>query len=127
MKRTKTLALALMVLGILLVVGGLAILQARAQGTQSSARWEYAWMLLPASGPPVFSRAEREVTILPSVERLSGALESVELGQRSYRIQTRSVRDDAAAALDIAGQDGWEAVAVVPYHDGLKVLLKRPL
>jgi len=116
-----------MVLGILLVIGGLLILEARAQGPPSSLRWEYAWMLLPAQGPPVFTRAEREVTILPSSELLSGAVESIEQGSRGYKIKVRSVRDDTAAALDIAGLDGWDAVAVVPYHDGLKVLLKRPL
>jgi hypothetical protein len=125
MKRPWTFWLTLSGLGVLLVVGASLALEARGQQQPTRAQWEYAWMFLPAQGPPVFSRAEREVTVLPSSELLSGAVESVQQGPRGYRLKVRSVRDDAAAALDIAGQDGWNAIAVVPYHDGLKVLLKR--
>jgi hypothetical protein len=84
-------------------------------------------MYIPADGAPVFTTAEREVTILPSSEKLSGAVDSVQQGMRRYKIQVRSARDDGAGALDIAGKDGWEAVSVAPYQRGLKVLLKRPV
>lgn len=125
MKQTRIFWLVLLVAGILVVGGGWLVLEARAQGRYTGPRWEYAWVYLPEEGQPVFSRAEREVTIGPSSERLSGGVDSIQQGMRSYKLQTRSIRDDAAAALDIAGQEGWEAVGVVEYEDGLKVLLKR--
>ena len=98
---------------------------AQARPEPGGVRFEYAWVYLPAEGQPVFSQAEREVTILPSSESLSGAVSSVQQGMRNYKLQTRSVRDDSAAALDIAGRDGWEAVSALAYGKGVKVLLKR--
>jgi hypothetical protein len=127
MKPTWKLLSIVLVLLVLSVGGTSLILEAQAQGRQSGSRWEYAWVHLPANGAPVFTRAEREITVLPSSELLSGAVDSVQQGLRSYKIQVRSARDDSAAALDIAGQDGWEAINVVAYRDGLKVLLKRPV
>ena len=126
MKPTWKLLSLVLVLALLVACGAPLVLEARAQGQRIAFRWEYAWVYLPTDGAPVFTRAERAVTVLPSSERLSGAVDSVRQGLRKYKIQVRSKRDDSAAALDIAGQEGWEAVSVVPYRAGLKVLLKRP-
>ena len=119
----------LILLGVitLAAVAGSFIVTAQAQTDRRAFRFEYAWMYLPDDGRPVFSRAEIEITILPSSERLSGAVESREQGMRRYTLETRSARDDAAAALDIAGQAGWEAVSAVSHGKGIKVLLKRPV
>lgn len=127
MKPTSRLLPVVAALTFLGVAGVSLVLEARAQAQPAAARWEYAWVYIPADGPPVFARAERELTILPSSERLSGAVDSVQQGLRRYKIQARSARDDAAGALDIAGQSGWEAVGVAAYRNGLKVLLKRPV
>lgn len=118
----------LIVLGLSILTAGTASYLSTAQARTASegSRWEYAWMYLPAEGSPVFSQAEREVTVFPSSESLSGAVDSIQQGPRHYKLQTRSVRDDSAAALDIAGQDGWEAVSAVPYRGGIRVLLRRP-
>ncbi len=122
----KPLSVTLL-LAALIAVGALVVLEAAAQTPRpESVRWEYAWVYVPAEGAPVFTTAERELTILPSSEPLSGAVDSVQQGLRKYKVQSRSVRDDGAGALDIAGSEGWEAVGLVAYRSGVKVLLRRP-
>lgn len=99
----------------------------QAKTDQPKAQFEYAWMYLPNEGLPILKQTESQTKILPSNDRGSGLTKNMTKGLAGYRLQTSSVRNDAAGALDIAGQNGWEAVSVIPNEKGMNVLLKRPL
>jgi hypothetical protein len=105
----------LFVLAVLAIGGTSVVLQARAQGQQSGVRWEYAWVDLPTNGAPMLTCADRREPILLSTEEY----------RRRFSDPEGLMRTRIAGALDIAGQEGWEAVGVVALQDGLKVLLKR--
>jgi len=109
-------------LGALGVHRGLA--PAAAESPRGLAGWEYATLLL-GDGPPVFSRRDSRVTITPGPGTPSGAVTSRRQGFEGYFLEVRSVRDVQVAALDVVGDEGWEAVSVTPTDDGLLVLLKR--
>jgi len=125
MKRNWTIGL--MVAGaVVLATAGMGLLmEARGQQRSAGITYEYAWLYLPDTGPAVLAQAERQISISNPSERLSTSVETIRQGQYSYRLEFRTVRDDHAAALDIAGQEGFLAIAVVPYKEGVKVLLRR--
>ena len=114
MKPTSKLWCVVLVLSVLTIGGTSVVLEARAQGQRSGVCWEYAWVDLPADGIPMFASAERATAMPPTRDRV--ARESVE----------QMLQRNSAAALDAAGQQGWEAIGIVPTREGVKVLLKRP-
>lgn len=103
MKPTWKLLSLVLVLALLAACGAPLVLEARAQGQRSTVRWEYAWVDFPSRGVPVFASAKRAVPLPADAKWLCGA-----------------------AALDVPGREGWEAVGIVPVRNGVKVLLKRP-
>jgi hypothetical protein len=105
----------------------LFIVPTQARNDEPGVRFEYAWMYLPDKGLPILKQAESETKIYPSTDTGSGLIKNMRKGLGGYRLQTSLVRNYAAGALDIAGQDGWEAVNIISNADGSNVLLKRPL
>ncbi len=103
------------------------IMPTQARTGTRTVRFEYAWVHLPNEGRPRLIEAEGETTVYPSRNTLSGLPRNLREGPKGYRLQTRPVRSDQAGVLDIAGQDGWEAVNMISDLQGIKVLLKRPL
>ena len=49
-----------------------------------------------------------------------------ELEVRQIYLAIFGVTPANSSALDIAGQDGWEAASIIPNEKGMSALLKRP-
>jgi len=72
-----------------------------------------------------FFEADRQSTINPPLNRLSGNVTRTDPSGERYTTATRIVRNHDVAALNLFGSQGWEAVSVVLRGEGLLVLLKR--
>ena len=105
----------------------LFIVPTQAQNDKPNVRFEYAWLYLSNKGLPILKQTESETKIHPSNARGSGLTSNMRKGLGGYKLQSSSVRNDTAGALDIAGYDGWEAVSIVSNSGGIDVLLKRSL
>jgi hypothetical protein len=117
---------SMVVCSLLLVAGAVAFVAAQGQvrpGDMSQAR---IWVENRAPNEAVAVSVER-ISTTPNVH-LSSVDASVVLPTRAIlqRWDYRSLPAADPAALQAAGNDGWEAVGVMQSSGGSTVLLKRP-
>ena len=92
---------------------------------QAAGKWAYARVFI-SEGKVTLYEAEREATVHPPRNRLSGNVARGNISGDQYTTSSKVVRDNEIGALNLLGSQGWEAVAVTPIDKGFMILRKRP-
>lgn len=118
------------VLFIAFLIGGAAWLtrdaSAQLQGPfAGEPQYEYLLLVLDDNRPVALTAGER-VEIVPPARLPSGRIDDPGVSNNSYSVRTVDERHVSVGALNLLGEQGWEAVSTVPYGNGATaVLLKR--
>lgn len=122
MTRTSKIVLFL---GLLAVTVLWLTREASAQFAGGSAQYEYLLLVLDDQRPAVLTAGER-VEIQPPARLPSGRISDPGVSNSNYSLRTIEERHVSVGALNILGDQGWEAVSTVPYgNGGTAVLMKR--
>ena len=110
-----------------LVVSAWAVRRGTSASTtpQPGTKWAYARVVI-RGGTVTLHEAEKESTVQPPQNRLSGNIARGNISGDQYTMSSKVVRDNEIGALNLLGSQGWEAVSVTGTGNDRTILMKRP-
>ena len=97
---------------------------ASAQFNAASPQFEYLLLVLDEAKPVALTAGDR-VEITPPARLPTGRIEDPGVSNNSYSLRSIEERHVSVGALNLLGDQGWEAVNSVPYANGATAILMK--